>query len=543
MHAPGLFLYIRSFVILTRMNPTSLTRSVYFLTVFFTGAAVLIIEVAAIRMLAPYFGSSLSVLSSVLTVVLAALSVGYFIGGRIADRMPFFLPLYTIIGTAGIIMLALQIVSLNLLPYSNQFFSLATGPLILSLILFFIPAFLLGIDSPFVIKLLTKDLDQDHAGAIVGSTFFWSTIGSIVGSLSAGFWLIPTLGLTHTITVVSVALIVWAIVAATILTYLTRHDTTLPRFPFSSLWLVAIGSIAGILLAQYVLTLQASSVQGTTLYKADGYYSNIHIYDAIRGTTTYRFLKNDINNSSAIIPGSNEIVFAYAQYANLFTTHIPDAQNYLVLGGGSYTIPRHMYLSHPELTIDVVETEPLLYPLAQKYFELPVSPRILNHEMDARVFLQSTTTTYDVIFSDIMNSGYYLPPHVATIEFFESLRARLSPDGIAIINFIGSLDTSEKTLTGSMIKTITSVFPNMTLLAINGPKNPDIQNILFVVRHEGKPITIPSDLRIKNIFTGTTTAATAMIVNQDTLTLDNQVIFHDDKSELEPLVFAQFKKL
>lgn len=525
------------------MSHTRLIRSIYFLTVFFTGAAVLIIEVAAIRMLAPYFGSSLSVLSSVLTVVLAALSVGYFIGGRIADRMPFFLPLYTIIGTAGILMLALQVVSLYLLPYSNQIFSLATGPLILSMILFFIPAFLLGIDSPFVIKLLTQDVAPEHAGAVVGSTFFWSTVGSIIGSLSAGFWFIPTLGLTQTITVISGALILWAICAATMLTYLTRHQTDMPKLPISPLWLVAFGSIVGILLAHHTLTLHTHSTLGTTIYQADGYYSNIHIYDVVSGTTTYRFLKNDINNSSAIIPGSNEIVFPYAQFANLFTAHISNAKNYLVLGGGSYTIPRHMYLSHPDLMIDVVETEPLLYPLAKQFFELPDSPRITNHEVDARVFLQSTSTVYDVIFSDIMNSGYYLPPHVATTEFFQSLKQRLAPEGIAIINFIGSLDTTEKNLTGSMIKTITQVFPNITILAISGREYTDIQNILFVVRHDGLPITIPPDLQIKNIFTSSTSAATNMVVNTDQLTLDNQVIFRDDKSELETLVFAQFKEL
>ncbi len=525
------------------MSNQSLIRSIYFLTVFFTGAAVLIFEVAAIRMLAPYFGSSLSVLSSVLTVVLAALSVGYFIGGRIADRMPFFLPLYTIIGTAGLIMLALQVVSQYLLPLSNQFFSIGTGPLFLSIILFFIPAFLLGIDSPFVIKLLQKDSTPEHAGAVVGSTFFWSTIGSIVGSLSAGFWFIPNLGLTLTITVISGALIVWAILAATALTYATRDDKTIPSLPISPLWLVAVGSIIGIMLAHHTLSLQARTTLGTTLYRADGYYSNIHIYDRMSGTTTYRFLKNDVNNSSAIIPGSNEIVFPYAQFANVFTANVPAAKNYLVLGGGSYTIPRHMHLSHPELTIDVVETEPRLYPLALEYFELPTTSLIRNHEMDARVFLQSTSTQYDVIFSDIMNSGHFLPPHVATVEFFESFKKRLAPDGIAIINFIGSLETNKKNLTGSMIKTIMQVFPDPTIIAITGTGYTGIQNILFVVRHEGMPITIPEDLFIKDLFLGVTTHAPTMIVTTEALNLENQVVFYDDRSELEPLVFAQFSQL
>lgn len=94
---------------------------IYYLTVFATGAAVLIFEVAAVRMLAPYFGSSLYVLSSVLTTILAALSFGYYFGGRIADRIPTPRALYCIIGVAGIVMLFLQVLSLQILPTLTAF--------------------------------------------------------------------------------------------------------------------------------------------------------------------------------------------------------------------------------------------------------------------------------------------------------------------------------------------------------------------------------------------------------------------------------------
>lgn len=523
------------------MSSAQLSTLTYFLTVFITGAAVLIFEVSAVRLLAPYFGSSLYVLSSVLSTVLLALSLGYFFGGRLADRMPHYLPLYIIIGSAGIMMLALQLVSLYLLPFSNQVFGMTTGPLFLSLLLFFIPAFLLGIDSPFVIKLLSQTKATGHDGAVVGSTFFWSTIGSIVGSISAGFYFIPYVGLNATISYVSLGLIVWSIIAGYIQSKTTPVNATNITLPIPRFIIVVSALALAAVLGNATLNYTPPPSPDTTLYRADAFYSNLHIFDRTYGTTTYRFLKNDINNSSAIIPGSQAIVFPYAQFADLFMSNKPDATNYLVLGGGSYTIPRAIHHRYPLLPITVVETEGRLYPLAKEFFELEDTPLIANMEMDARVFLQSTTTKYDAVFSDVMNSGHFLPPHLATVEFFETLRNSLSPDGIAVINFIGSLPNMERSLTGSMIKTITTVFPNYKLVAINGPGFTDVQNLLFIVRHKGHIITIP-ETPINNIFSGGTTPAHQLVVYSQ-FNLINQVTFTDDRSLLEPLVFKQFASL
>jgi Predicted spermidine synthase with an N-terminal membrane domain len=175
----------------------SLPRLIFFATIFITGAAVLIFEVAAVRALSPYFGASIYVISSVLTVILAALSLGYYFGGRLADRRPEPGVLYIIIGMSGLVMNGLFYLSLHLFPIAGSVLPITFGPLILAAVFFLMPAFLLGIDSPFVIKLLTTN-DTEHNGAVVGSTFFWSTIGSIVGSLISGFVLIPYLGLDYT---------------------------------------------------------------------------------------------------------------------------------------------------------------------------------------------------------------------------------------------------------------------------------------------------------------------------------------------------------
>ena len=119
------------------------TRFLLFSTVFTTGAAVLIMEVAAVRMLAPYFGSSLYVLSSVLTVVLFALALGYYAGGRLSDRFPYHIPLYGIITLGVFTLLTLTVISLYVLPQSAASVPLLFGPLFYSILFFFLPAFLL----------------------------------------------------------------------------------------------------------------------------------------------------------------------------------------------------------------------------------------------------------------------------------------------------------------------------------------------------------------------------------------------------------------
>jgi spermidine synthase len=514
------------------------TSLIYFATVFITGAAVLIFEVAAVRMLAPYFGSSLYVLSSVLTTILAALSFGYYLGGQIADRAPHPTILYLIIGSAGVMMLFLQLLSLYILPDSNQVFSITTGPLILSLTLFLVPAFLLGIDSPFVIKLLTEEDNGNHNGAVVGSTFFFSTFGSIFGSIAAGFFLIPYLGLTLTITAVSSFLILWSLLAA----FVIHHHCAPSKLPVkvtSLPLLITIGIFSAVYCLYLIHSHQPNQTSDTTLYQADGFYSNIHIFDRAKDGVTYRYLKNDVNSSSAIIPGKPDLVFTYSQLADIFTVNNPEAKNYLVLGGGSYTIPRFINHTYPDMWIDIAEIEPSLFTLAHQYFELPITPTITNYEQDARVFLQSTTTQYDVIFSDVMNSGLFIPPHVSTVEFFKSFKDRLAPEGIAIVNFIGTLDTSETTLTGSMIKTIASVFPNYKLVPLRGPDYTETQNMLFILRHEGNDIMIPAT-EIKDYFNNTSVTADTLLAPPQMLRLDNQVVFTDNKSLIEPLIVKQF---
>ena len=175
-------------------------------TVTLTGMAVLIIEITATRILAPHFGNSIFTFSSVISTILAALAIGYYLGGRLADRKPSDSLFFAIIALAGFGVLLLQLLNQWLLPRIAQRLSMIDGPLLVSLLLFLLPALLLGMLSPFAIKLLHRR-DGGGVGGASGLVFFWSTLGSIAGSLGAGFWLIPGFGVSRIVISVGAGLI------------------------------------------------------------------------------------------------------------------------------------------------------------------------------------------------------------------------------------------------------------------------------------------------------------------------------------------------
>src|SRR3989344_5689515 len=163
-------------------------------SVFITGCAVLIIEIAATRILSPYYGNTIYTTSSVIGTVLAALSLGYYFGGIVSDKNPHHSTFYSIIFISGLCVVFTYTFHITILSNLSLLFSLTSGPLIFSLLLFFIPAFFLGMLSPFAVKLNTAHLENE-VGQRSGEVFFWSTLGSIVGSLLIGFILIPFFGI------------------------------------------------------------------------------------------------------------------------------------------------------------------------------------------------------------------------------------------------------------------------------------------------------------------------------------------------------------
>lgn len=444
--------------------------------VFITGACILIVEVLATRVLAPYFGSTITTVSSVIGVVLGALSVGYYVGGRGADARPFPHIFYGLITASGISVFVLEALLLFALPSVGYALPLVTGPLIASVALFFVPSVLLGCLSPFAITLQKKQFPNVGIGTLSGEIFFWSTVGSIAGSLSAGFVLIPQWG-THAILagVGSVLVVVGGGGA-----FLSRSRAR---------------RIAGVLGALIIvltigpgLLASADAYRGSFLHLEDGVYERIAIFDGTYKERPTRFLQQDRSSSSAMFLDSDELVFEYTEYYQLATRNVPAVRHALVLGAGAYSVPKAILADYPDAIVDVVDIEPELEKLSKQFFNLRSHPRLNTYTRDARRFLRNPPHQYDVIFSDIYASLYSLPVHAATREFFAELKTALAPDGIVVANVIGSLSRQEPSLTFSLARTMQEEFGSIALFAVRDPGEHVPQNIMFVGVNGEKPL-------------------------------------------------------
>ncbi len=521
------------------METQKIIHFILLATVFTTGASVLIVEVGAVRLFAPYFGSSLYVFSSVLTVVLFALALGYTYGGKLSDQYPYHTPLYFIITLGGLSLLTLSVTALYVLPTLAPHLSPLSGPLFLSIFLFFIPALLLGIDSPYVIKLLSKEVSEEKRGAVVGRTFFWSTAGSIVGSISSGFILIPTFGLTNTLIGTSVVLLTLGIGGGFFVFKLLKTQSTFDKRNNIHFSRKHYFIFIGIILCSLYFFLETLTTEANVVYEDDGFYSHITIYDGMYNGKPARFLKQDSNSSSAMYLNSDDLVYPYVQYSLLYKHLIPNPDTFLMLASGAYTIPRAIHLEEPQTEIDVVDIEPGLYDLAVSYFRLPTSTKITDYVIDARAYINTSEKKYDYIFIDVFNSGQFVPQHLITQEFFTALKEDLTPDGIVIMNFIGTQpsETSGRTLSGSFTKTVASVFSNYKMYSSRNENIHQQQNFIYIMRNGETPLSIPSDTTIK--VKGVDIEASKLQINPEKIIHTEDIVFTDDFVPSDTLLFKE----
>lgn len=436
-------------------------------TVFLTGMAILIVEIAATRILAPYFGNSIFTFSSVIGIILAALSLGYYLGGRLADRRPSDFLFYALIAAGGAGVLLVQALNVLLLPRIAYQLSMVHGPLLVSLLLFLVPALLLGMLSPFAIKLLHEDDPAAGVGSVSGLVFFWSTLGSIAGSLGAGFVLIPHWGVGHIITGVGAGLLLLGGAGMLIAGRARRR---------------AAGAAA--LLLGVALAFGAQHLPATTddsiVFGRDGLYERIVVQDITLKNRPARILLQDRNPSSGMYRDDGSMAFDYTRYFELHRLYTPRVKRALAIGGGAYSVPGALLEQLAEVEVDVAEIEPLLLPVARQYFGLPENPRLHNHVLDGRRFLHDTPHRYELIFSDVYHHFAATPPQFSSREFFELVYERLNEGGVLIANHYGSLAPATRPLLLSTLRTLRAVFPHVYVYAVKDAGSMGLQNFIFV---------------------------------------------------------------
>ncbi len=437
------------------------TRNLFLMIVFLTGGAVLIIEVAATRILAPWYGNTIFTFSSVISVILAALSIGYYAGGKLADRRPSARLFFAIIAVSGLSVYLSQLLAATLLPKIGYDFSIMTGPLVFSMLMFFLPAVLMGMLSPWAIKLQSLRNPDQGVGTTSGKVFFWSTVGSIIGSLLAGFVLIPHFGLDTIMLGTASMLTLMGVIG-----FVSSRGNGLSAIVVTAS-AVAMG-IGAAMAGQAPLP--------GTLHDKNGIYERITVRDVLLEDRPVRVLQQDRASSGLIYLDNGETV-DYVKYPPLVPLVKPEVRRALAIGGGTYVLPRVLVDNFRDATVDVAEIEPSLYEIGQKYFGVVPDARLVNHITDGRRLLHDAAEDYDLIFTDV----YYamtIPSHFATREYHELVRDRLTSGGVYMANLVGDFSPKPPNILYSQMRIIREVFPNSYFFATISPDHAGTQSIV-----------------------------------------------------------------
>ena len=432
-------------------SPAALWRQRLLLPLAFTGGlASLGIEFAAARLLAPFFGQSLFIWGTLIGLILIYLTIGYYAGGRLADRRPDARLLFQLAGAAALLTAAIPIVSRPILSLAQTGFAqvsvgLVLGSLISVIVLFAAPVILLGMVSPFVIRLRIRELET--AGNAAGAVYALSTLGSILGTFLPVFWLIPTYGTRPTIFVL--AFLLGAISTAGLYEPGRRRLYLLVPVAIVALALLSGGAIRG-------------AAYGVRVYETESAYNYIQVIHT--GSET-QLLLDEGSAVHSIYDPTSLYTHGYwddALLARYFGSGRAPSRVALVgLAGG--TVARQFTAIDGPMPIDGVEIDPKIVDVGRRYFDM-TEPNLTVTVADGRYWMATQAGQYDVILVDAYRQPY-IPFYLTTREFFESAKAHLKPDGVLAIN-VGRTPADNR-LVDALSGTLNAVFPNVFVLDSN----------------------------------------------------------------------------
>jgi predicted membrane-bound spermidine synthase len=427
---------------------SSLERAALRFAVFAAGALLMGLEVAAFRIIGKTFGSALRETTAVIAVFLAAMSVGYWAGGRAADRWPRAATLVAALVVAAASLLFVPVVDAALSPrIAESSFALATHAFLATTVLFAVPTFLLAATSPIAIRLFATTTGQ--SGSTAGSISALSTAGSIAGSIVTAFLLIDWLAsITRTVTFVAMATLVTAVIVLA-----SQRNRT--RFALAG---------AGVLL---VVLLGASFVRSRLdaplhigprpVFVGDSAYHHIVVTDRgpLRELRFNAATQSSMRRDDPFGPG-----LRYTDAFHIGRLLRPGTRRILLIGLGGGTAPRQFTKYYPEVEMDVVDVDPLVADVARRYFAVRPDARLRLHIADGRSFLKRTSEKWDLIIVDAYSTNRYgdtMPPHLVTREFFGDVASRLSAGGI--LHFHCAYENSA--LMAALHRTLRDVFPSV----------------------------------------------------------------------------------
>ena len=385
------------------------------------GAASLGTEIAAARLLAPYFGASTIVWANTIATVLVALSAGYWVGGRLADRDPTLRGLCRVVLAAAVLLALIPFVARPFLGGAvDALDSVAAGAFVGSLIavmvLVAVPVMLLGAIAPYAVRLSVTTVEE--AGRVAGRLYAISTMGSLVGVFSAALLLVPFAGTRMTFLTFAVALALVSLIG------LARPATLAP---------LAIGLLALI----PVGTIKAAEPGETVLAEREteyGYARVVRYGDGDRGLELNegQAIHSLLRADGDVLTGDYWDEPLVLPFAGTGPTHPRAPRSVAILGSAAGTTARAFGVLFPRTRVDAVEIDSELTALGRRWFRLG-GPNLHTHTADARPWLRATHRHFDLVVVDAYRQPY-VPFYLATKEFFRLVRSHLNPGGMVVVN-------------------------------------------------------------------------------------------------------------
>lgn len=476
------------------------------------GAALMALEIAGGRMLSPFFGSSVYVWGSIISVFLTALSVGYYYGGILADKQPNLTTLGLVIGLSGVLVFLVPFMLPFMVSFAYGAKLGAYGALVVSILLFCLPSIGLGMVSPYIVKLGV--LEASKVGKLVGRFYSVSTFGSIIGTLGTTFILTPIFGVRKVIYAIGILLII-----LTVLIFIFHK-----MFQKTAVCLLLLFSGTYMALV-YPPGMALYAAEGQMLYERESLYNNLAVVDDPNGMRYLLF--NETQQSAMRQDRPEEHIWPYTYLMTAAADYYrPKSGRELLIGLGGGTIPKYTDVARPQVKMDTVEIDPEVLRVAKEYFYLKENEQIHNYVDDGRLFLQDKKNLYDVVYIDAFNRTG-IPFHLTTTEFFQQLAKAMTPDGAVVINVVSGVEGENGKFFKSLLKTVDQVFENRKFFLAESRPGPEYINNIILVASNGN---LSGD-QVNN-FT----------VYKDKVNLDQAIVLTDDYAPVDTLAASIMMK-
>jgi spermidine synthase len=415
------------------------SRALLLVAPFVAGAAVMGLELVGLRLLAPRFGASTYVWGGLLGTIMAALAVGYLLGGALADRRPRPAWVFGLL-VAGGAWVAGSLLATEAALDAAEGLGATLGPLLATALLLAPPMLLLGSVSPFVIRLEAR---LASLGVTAGRVFALSTAGSLAGTFVTAFWWIPAYGCRSTLRVLVAALVVPGALGL--------------AWPRSR----ATRAALALALAALPALVPDAPLPSGIVHAEESPYNTVFVEE--QGGNRLLRLNDPRRGFHSVQMGRGMLTGAYYDVLYLGPL-LAGGRNVLVLGMGGGTTVRAYRRYYPGARVTAVEIDPVIVRVAHELMGVGRGADLEVHVEDARPFLKRGKGAFDVIEVDLFAGGPYAPFYCLTREFFEAVRARLAPSGLVSMNVYAP--GGDRTLAGAVVATLAAVFPTVLELPL-----------------------------------------------------------------------------